>query len=226
MEPNSNASRPIIHYAFDPLCGWCYGFGPVIASLQAKYAGAIEVRPLVGGMAVGDRAMPLAEGYGYIKGALGDVERATGIRFGDGFRQLLDEGTYYYDSLPPCRAMVAFAAVVADPVAQVAYAERLQRAIFFEGKGLNDLRLLAELAAPEVSPSNDYEAFAEAYASEQNLPETVAAFERAHGYGVRGFPSLVLEVAGQTQVIARGFRPEAELDPLFAHIAERFTTRG
>ena len=51
---------------------------------------------------------------------------------------------------------------------------------------------------------------------------TVEAFERAHALGARGFPSLILQVGEQTQVIARGYRRQEELEPLFATIAERF----
>lgn len=24
------AKQPIVYYVFDPLCGWCYGFSPII----------------------------------------------------------------------------------------------------------------------------------------------------------------------------------------------------
>lgn len=213
-----SAVRPILHYATDPLCGWCFGFAPVIGTLSALYEGRIEVRPIMGGLAVGDRAVPVAEGFGYIKGALPDVERATGVRFGAGFHRLLDAGTYVYDSLPPCRAMVAFQQHIAEPARQLAYLERLHEALFVEGRDLNDPLVLADLAHPAMTA----EAFVRAYTDPSNLPATVAAFERAQALGARGFPSLVLQVGEQTQVVTRGYRPKSELEPLFAAIAERF----
>jgi len=214
----SVATRPIVHYAFDPLCGWCYGFAPVIGNLNVLFEHAIEVRPLVGGMAVGERAVPIAQGFGYIKGALKTVTQATGARFGEAFEQMLDAGTYVYDSLPPCRALVAFEQHVAEPARQLAYSERLHEAIFIYGRDLNDPHVLAQLAEPAVAA----DAFLQTYAEHATLVRTVEAFERAHALGAQGFPSLILQVGEQTQVITRGYQPQAELEQLFATIAERF----
>ena len=30
-----NASSPILHYIYDPLCGWCYGAAPLVEAARA-----------------------------------------------------------------------------------------------------------------------------------------------------------------------------------------------
>ncbi len=52
---------PALFYAFDPLCGWCYGVGPVVA----KVASHFPVRLAVNGLVVGGRVRPTAEMIDY-----------------------------------------------------------------------------------------------------------------------------------------------------------------
>jgi hypothetical protein len=66
-----------IIYIYDALCGWCYGFSPVMQQLQEKYAGKLEFEVLSGGMIMGLRAGPIGEVAAYIEKAYPDVESET-----------------------------------------------------------------------------------------------------------------------------------------------------
>ena len=46
-------------YAFDALCGWCYGFAPALHRFATDNADRIELRVLSGGLFTGPRALPL-----------------------------------------------------------------------------------------------------------------------------------------------------------------------
>ena len=37
-------------YFSDPMCSWCYGFGPEIEKLQARYADQMPVQMILGGL--------------------------------------------------------------------------------------------------------------------------------------------------------------------------------
>ena len=76
-------------YVYDALCGWCFGFSPVMSTFAKKYQSEIEVQVVSGGMIRGDRIGPIGEVAPYIKEAYKTVEDSTGITFGKAFLLLL-----------------------------------------------------------------------------------------------------------------------------------------
>jgi len=42
-------TAPILHYLYDPLCGWCYGAAPLVRAARD----VLPVRPRSGGMMAG-----------------------------------------------------------------------------------------------------------------------------------------------------------------------------
>ena len=51
-----NASSPILHYIYDPLCGWCYG---ARAGRRARAGLAIAIHG--GGMMAGSNRQPVTD---------------------------------------------------------------------------------------------------------------------------------------------------------------------
>ena len=101
-------------YVYDALCGWCYGFSPVIRDCQARHTAPDSATPLTfevlsGGMMTGNRVRPVTESMGYIEQAYKTVEDRTGVKFGDDYlNKLLRAGTYLSDSQLPGQAMTLF----------------------------------------------------------------------------------------------------------------------
>ncbi len=204
MTPDPAAHLPELLYIHDPLCGWCYGMSPVINRVQAEFAGRLDVSVLCGGMAVGERATPIAEGWGYIKNALGDVERATGVQFGGAFKALAEAGTYLYDSEPPSRAIVAFRQITQEPARTVAFAHAVQVALFRDGLDLNNAAAYdAILPSFGVSPAE----FQRQWATPETARATQQEFAAVTRIGVQGFPTAVLRIGEQGYVLARGYQP-------------------
>ncbi|WP_345125673.1 DsbA family protein [Hymenobacter antarcticus] len=208
MDPNSPAALPELLYIHDPLCGWCYGMSPVINRVQVEFAGRLDVSVLCGGMAVGARATPIAEGWGYIKNALGDVERAAGVQFGAAFKALAEVGTYLYDSEPPSRAIVAFRQLTQDPARAVAFAHAVQTALFRDGLDLNDAPTYATLLAPF---GVEFAEFQRQWAAPETARATQQEFAAVVRIGVQGFPTAVLRIGEQGYVLARGYQPYEQL---------------
>ena len=77
-----NTTKFRIIYVYDALCGWCYGFSPVMRRLHDTYADAFDFEVLSGGMMTGTRVRPVAESMSYIQQAYKVVEEHTGVRFG------------------------------------------------------------------------------------------------------------------------------------------------
>ncbi len=57
-------------YVYDALCGWCYGFSPVISKIHKEYKDSLEFEVISGGMILGDRIGPIGEVASYIKTGL------------------------------------------------------------------------------------------------------------------------------------------------------------
>ncbi|WP_375418739.1 DsbA family protein [uncultured Hymenobacter sp.] len=199
--------RPELLYLHDPLCGWCYGLSPVIQQLKHDYAGRLDVTVLCGGMAVGERAGPIKENWGYIKDALGDVERATGVQFGAAFRQLAEAGDYVYDSEPPSRAIVAFRQLegTRDPGRAVPFAHDVQAALFRDGQDLNEAATYQQILT-ELYADVDAAAWEARWRSPDAARATQQEFAAVARTGVRGFPTVVLRLGEQGYVLARGYQ--------------------
>lgn len=203
METAPTPDLPELLYIYDAYCGWCYGMSPVVQRVQAEFAGRLTISVLSGGMLAGERAEPIGANWGYIAGAIPQVEQATGVRFGEAYKQLGAAGTYFQDSEAPARALYVVRQL--DAQARVLdFAHQVQQALFGQGENLNDVRtyepLVQELGL-------DFEEFARQFA----LPETGAAvrreFEAVGRIGVQGFPTIVLRAGSQGYVLSRGFQP-------------------
>ena len=208
MEPNSAATLPELLYIHDSLCGWCYGMSPVINRVQQDFAGRISASVLCGGMVRGADAGPIAGSWEYIKNALGDVETATGVQFGAAFKALGEAGTYYYDSEPPSRAIVAFRQLTQDPARAVVFAHAVQTALFRDGLDLNNADTYDALLAPFGVGTAE---FRRQWAAPETAKAAHQEFAAVARIGVQGFPTTVLRIGEQGYVLARGYQPYEQL---------------
>lgn len=194
--------KPALIYVYDPLCGWCFGFHSVMEKIRERFSEVLHIEVKPGGLAVGDRAESIGEGYGYIKDALGQVENTTGVEFGRNFKLLAEEGSYLYDSLPPCRAQVAVNSIA--PEHALSFAGAMQKALFVGGKNLNELETFHSII-DELNINK--EEFDRHFISNENRQNTLNEFEWCKKAGATGFPTLLLKVGEEFGVMARGYRP-------------------
>ena len=193
-------------YVYDALCGWCYGFSPVLGALRERHPG-MPIDVVSGGMIRGDRRGPIGEVAGYIKWAYKDVERATGVRFGESFfRGPLEAGDMYMTSEPPA-ALLAYVREAA-PQRQYDGAHALQTGIYYHGFGPGSDELARHLAEATGLPPEAVVA-ARDDARYQRLAE--GDFGLTAKLGVRGFPALFAQVGDSLHVLANGYRPLAEV---------------
>ena len=202
------ANLPELLYIHDPLCGWCYGMSPVINRVQEEFAGRVDVSVLCGGMVKGEDVGPIADTWDYLKQALGDVERTTGVEFGAGFRALGAAGDYVYNSEPPSRAITAFRQMTQDPARTVAFAHAVQAALFRDGQDLNDPTTYNALLVPF---GVDVVEFQRRWAAPETARAAQQEFAAVARIGVQGFPTTVLRVGEQGYVLARGYQPYEQL---------------
>ncbi|MTI30926.1 DsbA family protein, partial [Xanthovirga aplysinae] len=121
--------KPKFIYVFDPLCGWCYSFSPVVKKIHDYYQEAADFSVLSGGMRVGSNVGPIYEMAPIINPGMPRIKELTGVEFGSNFKELLQEGSYRYDSEPACIALTVFKEI--NEKDALAFASDMQKALFY-----------------------------------------------------------------------------------------------
>jgi putative protein-disulfide isomerase len=200
--------RPVINYIFDALCGWCYGFSPVITQFYENHQEHIDFRVISGGMILGEREGPIGEVAGYIKEAYQQVEETTGVKFGQGFlKNVLEPGTTHFTSLPAALAMATFR--MYQPDNTVAFAARMQKAIYDEGLPPAKAQTFGHCAEDFGMNSKD---FMKLMIDKDKLGLVTKEFEVVKQWGVKGFPTVVYQKKDKGHVLARGYMPLDKLE--------------
>lgn len=205
--------KPILIYAYDPLCGWCFGFHPVMEKLAARFKENLHIRVVPGGLAIDENAQAIREGYSYIRGAIPQVEKTTGVEFGENFKLLAEEGSYLYDSEPSCIAQTTISELL--PEKALDFAGRLQHALFTDGENLNGIDTFTGLIEDyPISTSQ----FKKKYQEKKTVQKTHEHFEWCKKTGANAFPALLLQIGDETGLISRGYRPYDTIESHLHHI--------
>lgn len=195
-----------LYYIYDALCGWCYGFSPIMKKLYQEKQDEMPFEVLSGGMILGEREGPIGEVAPYIKQAYKTVEDKTGVQFGENFLKKLDEGTSYFTSLPAAKAMAAYK--IMKDINQVNFAHAIQNAIYYDGKEPSQKDTFVSLAVELGLNKKTFEHHYDAAATEEIVKQD---FQLTQSLKVQGFPTVFLEEEQQFVMIAHGYTPEADL---------------
>jgi len=196
------ASGAKIIYVYDALCGWCYGFSPVIKKLHENYGSKLDFEVVSGGMITGDRVGPVSDMADYISRAYPDVEMRSGVKFGKEFiEKTLYRNDVIFTSLTPALAMSAFKNLKPDKA--VEFASAIQHAIYFNGLEPGNPQTYGQLA-------NEFRIDSKVFLSLMNEPATRAQaeadFRRSRELGVTGFPTTIFEeTTGNRIILSSGF---------------------
>ncbi len=211
-----NNNQIYIYYFFDVLCGWCYGFSPVIQKLHEKYKYDMRFEIFSGGMITGERAGPIGQVAAYIKDAHKTVENTTGVEFGEAFlSKVLEEGSTVFSSIPPSLALSTFKMFQKENA--IPFAGILQKAVYYDGIDPNDYEEYGKYAALF---GLDKKVFVEQMKGGQATALMEKEFGMTHQAGVQGFPTLVAAVGPEMYVLTRGYAPFDKLDAVFTKILE------
>lgn len=184
-----------LHYYYDPLCGWCYGAAPLTAAAAAIPGMRVVLH--AGAMMSGAGRQPVTPQLrSYVMPHDQRIHALTGQPFGDAyFNGLLLDGNAVFDSTPPTLAILAAQALAGRGLAML---HRIQQAHYAEGRRIADADVLQALA---VELGLDAVAFAAEY--QRQGGEFDVHVGRSHrdmaANGLRGFPSLLLELNGKLQ---------------------------
>ncbi len=178
-------------YAFDPLCGWCFGLLPAMRLLKETHP-ELPIELVMGGLVLGARVGPYKGMEQYIRGAAPRMTQVTGQPLSEAFWQLIAKPHVISNSAPPIRAILQMQ--LQAPEKAVDFAHSLSHAHFALGADLGDLETVQGLAGSlaETLELPDYPQTNETHPLVQ--PEV----RRARSMGVRSYPTLAVRT-GENQ---------------------------
>lgn len=204
-------------YFADPLCSWCYGFGPELTRVLDAHEGA-RVDLVMGGLRPYTTEPMSAAFRQMIRGHWDHVAEASGQPFSNA---ILERDDFVYDTEPPCRAVVT--ARTLDPARALAFMKSIQHAFYAEGRDVTRPDVLASLAG---DCGYDAAAFRASFESDAMREATRSDFRDTQSLGVNGFPTLALRHEGQLFLVASGFTSGDEIEERIAEIARRHAQRA
>jgi putative protein-disulfide isomerase len=173
-----------LYYFLDPMCSWCWAFRPAMEVVKKNLPSGMTLVHVLGGLAP-DTEEPMPEA---MREKLKDIWRTIQVKVpGTEFN------FRYWEVCTPRRSTYrACRAVIAAGGQGPAMIEAIQRAYYLEARNPSDQSTLIDLA-------RELGIDAETFAHDLDHPDTQAELERqialTQAYGVKGFPTLLLETS-------------------------------
>lgn len=183
-------------YIGDPMCSWCYGFGPQLQKVIETNQDQLDVEFVMGGLRPYYKK-PISEMKDFLTHHWEDVHAATQQPFSYG---ILDREDLNYDTEPPCRAVVIVREM--NPSIVASFFLDTQRLFYAENQNMN----LAETYHPLLSSHGlNRQEFDKHFASEEMKIKTKVDFTRSQSLGVSSFPTLLMLIDDEVIVLSQGY---------------------
>ena len=190
-----------IIYIYDALCGWCYGFSPVVKAIFENYQKDFDFEVISGGMILGSRTGPIGTVAPFIGSTYKTIEETTGIHFGESFLRQVDRGEMILDSERPAIALSVFRSY--QPENSIPFVHDLQLCIKHEGREPNEDEMYRYLA---VNFGIDPDEFIHKMHEEEFKQLAYYDFALAKQLKVESYPSVFIQTAdNHFYMIARGY---------------------
>jgi len=199
-------------YIADPMCSWCYGFGPELTKLVERHPEA-RLDLVMGGLRPFNTKVMSPEFKEMLRGHWRHVATASGLPFSE---SIFERDDFVYDTEPPCRAVVT--ARQLDPAKAYAYLKAVQLAFYRDGRDVTRASVLADIAA---ECGYEREIFLMRFESPAMRSETQGDFARTQSLGVGGFPTLGLVDGSQVFLVTSGYATQDVLEYRVAEIERR-----
>lgn len=132
-----------VTYLFDPLCGWCYGAGPVLEKLAKLNNLTLELAPT--GLFAGEGARPMDRRFAaYAWQNDLRINRLTAQVFSELYRdQVLEDLSGMFDSAPATLGVIAVGLTRRE--AERSALKALQNARYVDGRNSSDMTVVADV---------------------------------------------------------------------------------
>ena len=182
----------ILYYVHDPMCSWCYAFGPVLAQLQQRLPDTIQFERLLGGLAP-DTDTPMDS-------AMRERLESTWHRIQDAVPGTTFNFDFWRNNTPyratynSCRAVIA--AMQQGAEYDELMTKAIQHAYYRQARNPSLVETLVEIAG-EIGL--DRRPFEQAMNSSEVEEELQRQIDFAAEIGAESYPALVLAVNAQSR---------------------------
>lgn len=193
-----------VRYIGDPMCSWCWGISPTVGAIEAFCkAEGIEFSITMGGLRAGGGDPWNAAFKDFLRNEWHHIAQVTGQPFGF---TLLETPHFDYDTEPGCRAVATVKLLQArnklPGTTALKFFSAVQRKFYVEGQ---DPKVADFYASICTSLALDFDEFRALFESPEARQEVQQEFARCRRWGVRSFPTLLLERNGKIEALAQGF---------------------
>ncbi len=204
-------------YFADPLCSWCYGFGPELTKLLERHPDT-RLDLVMGGLRPYNKNPTTMEFKAMIREHWRHVATASALPFSE---SVLDRDGFIYDTEPACRAVVA--ARDMDVSKAYGYLKAIQRAFYRDGRDATSGDVLADIAAES---GYERDTFRMHFDSEHMREEVKSDFATTQTLGITGFPTVGLSLGAQLFLVTSGYVTDDVLEYRMAEIERRVREKG
>lgn len=196
LTTNPPTTKPKLIYVGDPMCSWCYGLAPELDAVVQYFGDKVDVQLVMGGLRPYNQEK-LSDLKSFLTQHWEEVHTASKQPFD---YTILDSQTITYDTEPPCRAV----AVVRDMDASktLEFFKKVQSTFYKDGKNMH---LVDSYTCLVEDLGMDATAFAENFSSEFYKSKVREDFQTAAELGVRGFPTLLMQIGDKTITLTNGY---------------------
>lgn len=188
----------VLHYIYDPLCGWCYAAERLVDAAFARAQGRFEVRMHAGGLFANTRLSDTQRRH--IRSADARIGELTGQVFGEAYLNgLLNDPGTVYDSAVPIRGILA--ADRARPGAGPAMLKALQRAHYRDGLRIVEAETVIDVAGRAGLDTMQFVARFERVTDADVQAHMHAARRLMQGTGARGYPTFVAQIGHELTLL-------------------------
>lgn len=203
-----SSKKPTLIYVFDPLCGWCYGFSPVISKIAASYKDVLSIETVCGGMITEDQIGPIKQKAPFLKKATALVTQHTGAEFSRYFIDtVMLDSSRIMTSVQPSIAIMICKEMKSESL--LSFIEELHKYIYIKGIDMAKDESYLELAKQFLIPEK---AFLLKMKNKKYKEATIKEFKRAEQLGIQSFPALILSKDRKYKIIANGYKSFQDIE--------------
>lgn len=194
-------------YIMDPMCAWCYAFGPELEEFLQKHP-TLQIEYIMGGLAPDNDTAMDEDMKKTISSYWVEIEKRTRVTFNHDFWKL---NTPYRSTYPACRAVISAEILKAKSSSQMVKA--IQSAYYKEAKNPSLKETLVECA---ISIGLDEVEFLKVFNSYETEKKFQEHLDITYQLQVRGFPALFyIDNINQVYPLTFGFIQASNLEIQF-----------
>ena len=194
-------SRPLLHYLYDPFCGWCYGAAPMISA--AQQIPDLKIKAHGVGMLSGDKAKMMSAAWrDFVRPHEERIHLYSKQEFGDAYvNGVQQREDVLLDSSPPIAAILLAEQMSGRGIDML---KRLQTAYYQEGRAIADKSVIGEIAAELGFDGESFVAQLDGLIRDKMTEHIAVSNELLKSLSARGFPAFAVEIGGKLHDLPLG----------------------